>query len=125
MVENAIRACALGLLLACSGCQGFTNLDFEVQTVTPAETIISFEEMRLVEGRAVGFLARPMSGDTEMGDSTAVSRVSRDPRVADSGPSLEPWSFVLVPVAPGETSLSVIIDGDLEAIIPVRVEVQR
>jgi hypothetical protein len=117
-------AWALALVLAASGCGGFSHLDFVMESTPPEATLISFERMQLVEGRAVAFVARPMSGDTEMGDDTEVSLASGNPDVAEIGPSLERWTFVLFGTTGGETSLTVLIDGELEATIPVSVEVQ-
>lgn len=130
----AVLVAGLGSL----GCSSFERLDFILQAAPPDNAIVTFEHISMHEGVAVGVDVRPLEDDGEIMDrETVVELFSRDPRVLGVGPGFQlidadddpedvppNWSFVLFGAAPGETSVSVVIDGDTEADIPAFIEAQ-
>src|SRR5438105_387422 len=72
-------ALAAGIALAATGCDPFTRLDFTQQTALPPGDRVDFSNMRITEGRAVGFIATPMQGREQMGSDTEVLLESRNP----------------------------------------------
>jgi hypothetical protein len=114
-------ALAAGLAFAAAGCDPFTRLDFTLQTELPSGDRLDYGQMRIDEGRAVGFIATPMQGSDKMADDTDVRLETRNADVAGIGPSLENHTFVVFGVSKGSTSLRVIIDDNFEDEIPVDV----
>jgi hypothetical protein len=124
---------AMPLLLAATGCGGFDRLDMVLRSAPADGATLTSDEIRLHEGVAVGFAARPMEDDNEQMDEETVVRlesgnpgifqVAPSPRDEDLGDEA-PYEFVIWGVAPGESSLGVFIDGDFETEIPVFIDEQ-
>lgn len=116
-----------------TGCSGFDHLDMVPRSAPPDGAVLRSDEIRIHEGIAVGFAARPMEDahDT-MDEDTVVVLESADLGIFQVAPAPRededddeaPYEFVLWGVAAGESSMGVFIDGDFETDIPVFVEPQ-
>ena len=121
-----------GALSALTGCSGFDRLDFTFNSAPADNATVTYEQIRIHEGIAVGVSARPMDGDEQMDEDTVVQLETKNPGVAMVMPAprdqeLEeeaPYEFVIWGVGAGSASFAVIIDGDIEGEIPVFVEAQ-
>jgi hypothetical protein len=115
------------------GCGGFTELDFTFRSA-PADNdaIVTFQQITLHEGMAVGVIARPLDHGDEMDPDTEVVLEPNNPGVLgispgeltsaeDSRDDPEGWIFVIYGAGVGKTDVAVRIDGDLEAHIPATV----
>jgi hypothetical protein len=131
-----IRRCSLAALLIAAlpalGCSSFDRLDFTFRSAPPDNASVTYEEIRIHEGIAVGVAARPMDGNEQMDNDTVVQLETKHPGVvgvatAPRDEDLEeeaPYEFVVWGIGAGEASLAVIIDGELEGEIPVVVLAQ-
>jgi hypothetical protein len=128
-------AAALTLSAGLLGCGGFDRLDFTYDSAPLANTSVTFEEIRIPVGFAVGVEARPIDGDEVMDEDTLVRLDSKSPGVLGVGPQ-EPeetddddtqvanWKFVFWGVSEGSTKVTVTIDDEIEAEIPATVTAQ-
>jgi len=127
----------LGLAFGGIGCGGIDTVDFEFRSAPPDNAIVTFEQIRLHEGVAVGVRAIAICGDEPVDEETRIELISRNPGVLGIGPAPaspgDPeyddddagnWNFVLFGASPGTTAVTVMIDGDPEADIPVSVDPQ-
>jgi hypothetical protein len=122
----------LALLVLGTGCEGFDHLDMVLRSAPPDGAVLHSDEIRIHEGIAVGFAARPMEDEHDMMDEETVVRletgnpgifqVAPAPREDDDDEA--PYEFVIWGVAAGESVLGVFIDGDFETEIPVFVDEQ-
>lgn len=119
------------------GCGGIDTVDFEFRSAPPDNAIVTFEQIRIHEGVAVGVRAIPICGDEPVDEETRIEMISRNPGVFGIGPGVpqetdpeydDPdygnWNFVLFGASPGTTAVTIIIDGEPEADIPVSVDPQ-
>lgn len=135
MKRSATLVC-LALGLAGTACSGFDSLDITFKSAPPDNATVTFEQIRIHEGIAVGITARPMDGDEQMDEDTQLVLESRNPGVLgvapgeqddqDEDPEDRPpnYNFVLFGAKAGTTSVVVLVDGDIEAEIPAVVEPQ-
>ena len=121
----------VALLALGSGCESFDHLDMVLRSAPPDGAVLHSDEIRIHEGIAVGFAARPMEdAHDSMDEETVVYLESANPGVFQVAPSPRedddeaPYEFVIWGVAAGESSLGVFIDGDFETDIPVFVDEQ-
>ena len=130
-----IAALALAALGGAAGCGGFDRLDFQYKSAPPDGATVSFDQIRIHEGIAVGVKALPYDGNDLMDEETLVELDTANPGVLGVGRGVEDadfdaddecanWNFVLYGAGEGTTELTVRIDEDLEARIPVFVEPQ-
>jgi hypothetical protein len=125
---------ALGLVAAMSlaaltGCSGFDRIDFTFESAPPDNATVTYTDIRIHAGIAVGVLARPMDGNDEMDEDTDVVLESRNPSVLGVSRAVQededdPPKFVLFGVSPGSTVVTVRIDGNVEGEIPANVDAQ-
>ncbi|UQA60223.1 hypothetical protein [Polyangium aurulentum] len=134
MKHHAWFAALLPLLSV--GCSEFARLELEPKSSPPASVTVTYEKIQLVEGIAVGIKAIPVdTDDDEMDEETVVELTSTAPTILGLSPGAEDqyytdeedrepaanWNFVLFGVSPGNTSVTVTVDGAREGEIPVEV----
>jgi hypothetical protein len=115
------------------GCGGFDHLEFSYRSASVDNQTVSFNEIRIHEGIAVGVIATPMDGNDPMAKGTKVELASEDSGVLGVAPASpkEPlekgeanWNFVIFGVKPGRTYVNVDINGEGQGRIPAEVEPQ-
>jgi hypothetical protein len=121
---------AITLVFAAIGAAGcgpdFGSLSFAKRTSPPAETVIDFDGIEIRVGIAAGVIVTPLDDDgDQMDEETTVDLNATDTKVVGVDPVLEPGSFVIYGVSPGNTTISVEVDGSHEANIPVTVTLQE
>lgn len=112
-----------------TGCGGFDRLDFSFESAPPDNATVTYGDIHIHDGIAVGVIARPMDGNDEMDEDTVVELESKNPGILGVSRAVErdeddPPKFVLFGVSPGTTSVTVRIDGNVEGEIPATVEAQ-
>lgn len=112
--------------IGAAGCgPDFGSLDFASRTSPPAETVIDFDGISIRVGIAAGVIVTPLDDDGDrMDEETTVDLNAADTKVVGVDPVLEAGSFVIYGVSPGNTTISVEVDGSHEANIPVTVTLQ-
>jgi hypothetical protein len=135
-LPSLARGVAVAGLATTLGCGGFDELEFTYNSVPPDNATVSFDGIFIHEAVAVGVTARPLDGGEVMADDTRVELVSQNPGVlgvafvarprdpADTDGTEGSWDFVIWGVQPGQTVVTVRIDGENEAEIPATVERQ-
>ena len=122
-------------LAGVTGCSGFDRLDFTFKSAPPDSAQVTFQQIRIHEGIALGVTARPMDGSEQLDEDMVVELESKNPAVIGVAPGLpdfDPeeeedranWSFVIFGASAGTAVIEVRIDGDVEAQIPATVEAQ-
>ena len=128
-MKTACALAALASLAALTGCSGFDRLDFTFESAPPDNATVSYTDIRIHSGIAVGVIARPMDGNDEMDSDTLVQLESKNPAVLGVNPAVredpdDPPKFVLFGVSAGSTSVLVRIDGETQGEIPANVDAQ-
>lgn len=123
-------ALSLSLLTACSD---FERIDFDV-SAPPVDIVVTYDQIRIPEGVAVVAIARPIAGDSIMSTDTTVKLSAANPGILGVGFALpqqvDPetpdaqWSYVLMGILAGSTTLEVRVDDDLKKEIPAVIEMQ-
>lgn len=130
----AVTAALASPILA--GCGGFDELDFRYLSVPPDNADISYQNVFIHEGVAVGVTAIPLCGGEQMDSDTRVDLSSDNPGVLGVAYVQKPrdpddidgtegdWDFVIYGVSAGSARIKVQIDGELEGEISATVAEQ-
>jgi hypothetical protein len=132
---GAAMPIALLVMVTAAGCGGFDRLDFQYKSAPPDGATVSFDQIRIHEGIAVGVKALPYEGKDLMDEDTLVELDTANPGVLGVGRGIQDvdwdgddersnWNFVIFGAGAGSTEVTVRIDGDLEARIQAVVESQ-
>ena len=128
-MKTACALAALASLAVLTGCSGFDRLDFTFESAPPDNATVSYADIRIHSGIAVGVIARPMEGNDEMDSDTLVQLESKNPAILGVNPAVredpdDPPKFVLFGASAGSTTVVVRIDGETQAEIPANVDAQ-
>lgn len=131
-VINAIAL--LGALASLAACDSFDHLEISLNSTPPVPVVVTYDQIKVPEGVAVIATTRPMSDTGVMSTDTEVQLNAVDsdvlgvsfalPFEAASESSGPQWTFVLMGLRVGSTTLNVRVDGDEKKQIPVTVDAQ-
>ncbi len=116
MRSFAIIAALSTLVVGC----GF-DLGFKDKSSPPLATTVSAESISIYEGIAIGVAV--LDGDDPVDSSDSVSLSIDDP-ILGIEPTNQQNEFVVFGVAPGKTTVHVMVNGEEEASIPAEVRMQ-
>lgn len=123
MKKNSLCTTALLVVAAAAAGCGY-SLKAEDQTEPPIAVEVSGDEMSLPVGIAVGFRGVPRNHGDELDEEVGLEILSDDPTIARVDPTTSARGFVIYGVRAGTTTLTVLLDGDEELILPVTVTAQ-
>gem|GEM_PF-2015591 len=120
-VGRLLNSITLAAGLACSGCADYSGLAFEADGPVPEGAALEADRIVLQTGATLRILARPKSRTSVVyEDPAALELFPVEPDIVSAFPdAVDPWRWILVARASGETCLEVVVEESLEDCLPV------
>jgi hypothetical protein len=106
------------------GCGNEYTIQLQLQSDPPVEPELGRGTAQMVEGTAIGVLARAFDEDEPEDEDEPIDLLSSDSGIVDVRPGLELNQYILVARRPGTTTIEAFVDGDEATPIEVRVVAQ-
>lgn len=111
----------IAVALGCTACTDYGGLAWDADGPVPDGAALEPDRIVLPVGTTLRIVARPKSRTSvAYDDPEGLELVAVDPEIVSVLPdAVEPWRWVLIGRARGDSCLDIVVDGELEDCLPV------